>query len=263
MSQTPQKKVDDISQYYVPVKRFENIGKILFWINAILSFTLPYSVSVIGEDKTNILKIAFLILVLGYFFVIQIKTLYLFPKAESMRRKQLLSNSFGVPLSLDKTSSYYNNSFPPSVERLGANTMENALFSREIIKKMLVNKRILTFGYFLIWLLVFAIRHNNYESLISITQVVFSVEIIAEWGRLEILRIRCGDIYEDLYQHFYNKPESSEKAIATLLDAFVAYESAKSEGGIQLSTKIYNQLNDSLSEEWDTIRQKLNMDDNN
>lgn len=186
---------------------------------------------------------------------------YLVPKAERMRRKQMLSDAFGTPISHDKTSLYYNNDYTPSVQRLGANTMENSLFSKEIASEMLCEKRLFTGGYAVLWILAFSLRHNNLEILTWITQILFSGEIVAQWLNLEILRIRHDRIYERLHHHFLHEiGGDSPKAIATVLDAFVAYESAKSSAGLLLSSKVFEKLNPSLTKKWCQIRQELNMD---
>jgi hypothetical protein len=177
-----------------------------------------------------------------------------------MRRKQLLSDSFGVSLSHDHTSLYYNNSFAPSVQRLGGNTMENALFSKEIAARMLGRKRIIILGYLIIWLIAFALRHNNLELLTWITQLVFSGEILTEWLKLEILRFNCEQTYEELYSHFLHKlGQDSLSAIANVLNAFARYEAAKSTAGLMLSTSDFQNLNPTLSKKWEKICKELNM----
>lgn len=260
MSNVSATRVDEVSQYYAPAEKLGSIEMILFWLNTVLSFTMPYSASTFGKEWSTVLQSLFPILVLSYFSISQISSLYLVPRAELMRRKQLLSDSFGIPLSQDYTSLYYNNSFSPSVQRLGANTMENALFSKEIVSRMLVRKRFIIVGYLLAWFSAFSLRHNNLELLTWITQLVFSGEIIVEWLKLEILRFRHERTYEELYSHFLNKlGQDSPSAIANVLNAFVSYEAAKSNAGILLSTDDFQKLNPSLSDRWKSTCKKLDM----
>lgn len=138
--------------------------------------------------------------------------------------------------------------------------MENALFSKEIAAKMLVRKRLVIFGYLFAWLLAFSLRHNNLELLSWITQLVFSGEIIAEWLKLETLRFHHERTYDELYSHFLHKlGQDSSRAVANVLNAFVSYEAAKSNAGILLSTEDFKKLNPILSERWENICQKLDM----
>ncbi|MBE9053180.1 hypothetical protein IQ243_22695 [Nostocales cyanobacterium LEGE 11386] len=260
MNNTGNQRVDEVSQYYAPIKKLGTINVVLFWSNAALSLAMPYSVSIIGKAGTDILQVIFLVLVLAYFSISQVSSLYLVPRAELMRRKQLLSDSFGVPLSDDHTSLYYNNSFSPSLQRLGANTMENALFSKEIASTMLGRKRVIIFGYLIAWLFAFSLRHDNLELLAWITQLVFSGEILAEWLKLEILRFRYERTYDELYSHFLHKlGQDSPHATANVLNAFVNYEAAKSTAGILLSTDDFEKLNPILSKRWKQICQELDM----
>jgi hypothetical protein len=67
-------------------------------------------------------------------------------------------------------------------------------------------------------------------------------------------------MYQELYNFFLLKSEqNSPNEIATVLNAYATYESAKSEAGILLSTKDFNELNPTLSREWEKICNKLNI----
>lgn len=252
-------RVDEISQYYKPAAQIEVVASLFFWGTALVSLCMPFS-AVFGGQIQNILQAVFIVFAIAHFVTSQFNRFYLIPKAERMRRRQMLSDAFGTVLSHDKTALYYNNEYLPSITRLGADTMENCLFSKEVASAMLYSKRIITGGYVAIWILTFALRHNNLEVLIWITQVVFSGAIVAEWISLEVLRLRHEHTYEQLHSHFFHEiGEDSPRAIATILDAFVAYESTKSSVGCLLSTKVFNKLNPKLSEKWNLIRQDLNM----
>lgn len=252
-------RIDEVSKYYDLAVMFERLGTWLFWIIAFLSLCMLYAAT-FGTLVETILQAIFVLIVLGHFTLSQISRFYLIPNAERMRRKQMLSDAFGAPLSHDKTSLYYNNEYSPSIQRLSANTMENSLFSKEVASKMLSTKRLITGGYVALWLLAFSLRLNNLAILTWITQVVFSGEVVAQWLNLEVLRSRFEQVYEQLHSHFlYEIDANTSKTIATTLDSFVAYESAKSSAGILLSTKVFDQLNPALTEKWSQIRQELKM----
>ncbi len=259
MNMTRKTRVDEVSQYYKPAAQIGFVIFLLFWVTALLSLCMPFSEK-LGVHFQNILQSVFIVFVIAHFATSQINRFYLIPRAERMRRKQMISDAFGTNLSHDKTSLYYNNEYLPSVNRLGANTIENALFSKEVVASMLCSKRIITSGYVAIWVLAFALRHNNLEILTWITQIVFSGAIIAQWMNLEVLRFRHENTYEQLHSHFLHEiSENSPRAVATILDAFVAYESAKSSAGCLLSSKVFNKLNPEITKKWDQIRQELNM----
>ncbi len=259
MNGISQERADEVSRYYNPAIKLEFVGASLFLLNVLFSLGMLFSAS-LSSSLQNVLQSVFIALVLIQFTVSQINRFYLIPKAERMRREQMLSDAFGTPLSHDKTSLYYNNNYSPSIKRLGANIMENALFSSEVAANILVSKRILIGGYLIVWVLVFFLRQNNLEIIIWITQIVFSGEIIVQWLNLEVLRIRQERTYEKLHSHFLHEiGGNSQRAIATILDSFVAYETAKSSAAYLLSTKVFNKLNPDLTRKWEKVCKELKM----
>lgn len=228
MSRENQERIDEVSQYYSHAVKFDVIGAWLFWVNVSLSLSILFS-EILPLLLQSVIPLVFIVFVLIQFVVSQINRFYLIPTAERIRREQMLSDAFGTPLSHDKTTLYYNNDYSPSMDRLGANTMENALFSSEVAAKMLISKRKLVGIYLIAWVLVFSLRDINLDVKIWITQIVFSGEIIVQWLSLEVLRIRQARTYEKLHTHFLHEISgNSQRAIATILDSFVAYETAKS-----------------------------------
>ena len=261
MNGSRQERVDEVSKHYEPVKTITAIGSCLFWVIAALSLCMFYVASLGRPGILAVLQAFYIVFVLVDFGLSQISRLYLFPKAENMRRKQLLSDAFGTPLSHNRTNLYYNNQCPPSVQRVGANTMENALFSKEIAGAMLIRRRIIVGGYIVVWLLAFSLRLNNLTVIMWMTQIVFSGHIVAKWLNLEVLHARHERVYETLHHYFLHQiSQDSERAIASVLDAFVWYEAAKSSAGVMLSTKIFQKLNPSLTQKWNRIREELKID---
>ena len=257
---TETQRVDEVSSLYEPVARIGKAIVGLFWIAAVVSLVMPYAQSLLGSVWHDILKCVFLVLVLVQFCLSQASRFYLIPRAERTRRRQLLSDAFGTRLTHERTALYYNNDYVPSVERLGANTLENSLFSKEVAARMLIPKRWTVVVYLSLWVLAFALRHNNLEILTWITQVVFSGEILASWLTLESLRFRHERTYDQLHAHFlHGVGDSNPRAIADVLDAFVAYESAKSSAGTLLSSMMFNELNPELTAKWEQIKRDIGM----
>lgn len=260
MKNTELERIDEVSKYYESAGKLENIGRYFFWAIAAISLAMPYSQK-FEFIPQSILQTFFLVVVLTYFVLSQISRFYLIPKAEKIRRMQMLSDAFDVPLSHEKTQNYYNNIFPASFSRLGANTMENSLFSSNVAAEMLYPKRLIIGGYILAWFIAFSLRHNDLDVLTWITQLVFSGEIIAQWLNLEFLRYRHDRTYEQLHNHFLHGIDSNKlEAKASILNSFTEYESAKASAGLLLSTKVFNKLNPSLTKKWSEIRNELKMD---
>lgn len=252
-------RIDEVDKYYIPVKKTESFSNWLFWLLIMLSFSQLFS-SHYADTVSDVLRIIFLITAVVSFAISLLLRVILIPRAERARRKQNLSNALGTTLSENHTNFYYNNEYHQSILKLGANTFENSLFSKEIASEMLKSKRFILAVYFIAWLLILFIRQSDLRLITWITQFVFSGEVLAGWISLELLRHRHANVYEryrDFFRHEIGG--NTREGVATILDIFSDYESAKASAGIKLDTNIFNRLNPSLSKKWDGIKQQLNM----
>ncbi|WP_437222739.1 hypothetical protein SH661x_002924 [Planctomicrobium sp. SH661] len=258
LDEQPQRR-DDVSQRYKPAERAATASGIIYLLVVFLSFALPYA------DDSNYpiiatMHTAFLVLGITYFGLGTVQRLVLIPYAERARCKQFLGNSFESKLSEDQTVAYYNNEFSAGIVRMGANTMENALFSEAVARKMLFCERLKAGVCAITWLALWANRFCSFEILSWITQVVFSAEVLESWLTLEVFRARCAKVYERLYDLFRGGVRiRSNEDKATILDTFAAYESAKASAGTLLSSEIFHKINPKLTEDWERIRNELGM----
>lgn len=252
------KRVDGIDRYYRPVEHLENWTSRLFWVSAGLSVVVLYAGIIPWRPIQDIPMLAFLASVVVHLVLSLYLRFWLIPAAEQKRRKQLLSNSFGVPLTPEQTQAYYNNQLAPSIERLGANVLENSFFAKAICGRMAVRERTKVLCYFTCWMLAAFWRSTPLGLLAVITQTIFSGEIIAKLVSLEMLRHRNEDLFEELYHEFLHRIDfGSQTGTACILDAFASYEATKAAAALKQSTKIFVQLNPELSREWDEISNQL------
>lgn len=251
---------DDVSKYYKPVKICDFSTTLLFWgISTLLLFFFIFPSWCLFSQ--NCIRALQNILIVIHCVLSSLISLWLFPRAEEKRRKQLLTDSFGVPLIDEDTSLYYNNVISPSIRRLAANTMENTFFSEKIAAKMLISKRVISISYLAFWLVVVYLRESDMNFISWITQVAFSGEVLLKWLRVEFFRCRALEAYNKLHDYFSSSPETVSKYHeAAIMDAFVTYECAKASSSVVLSSRLFNRLNSVLSEEWKKICNKLGMD---
>ena len=80
--------------------------------------------------------------------------------------------------------------------------------------------------------------------------------LLSKLFRLEWLRIRFGKTFDDVFRLFQTKP-SVAQFNAHALDALSMYETAKANAGITLSSTIFDDLNPTLSTEWDKVNATL------
>lgn len=250
-------RIDEVAPKYVPAYHLDTVCGVLFYVLAILSLCVLFP-SWFSGTMESVLKYSFVLLGVVLAVCSLALKLWLIPIAMGVRRKQLLSDSFGTVLTPERTVLYYNNGFDPSLQRLAANVMENALFGNEVARKMLVWVRIKTGGYAIMWIGFLCFRNTSIDVILWITQFVFSAEILTHWLNLEFLRCRHKRVFEDLHRHFHHEHgQERPQESASILDGFAEYESAKAGAGVLLSTRIFSKCNEQLSQEWADIRAKL------
>lgn len=250
-------RIDEIEKYYKSVENNEALIKVLLFITSCLSFS-PFFYDYINFDK-KILTILFIISTSIYFIASQYQRYILIPKAERMRRKQLLSNAFNIALIPENTVNYYNNDSEPSIKRLGINVLENSLFSKTVAEKMLIKTRIISCIFIVFWLSMIIYENSNFDFVMTISQLVFSGTVVINWLNLEVLYHRYSNVYSKLYEHFLSSNTNVLIEKVFILDALIEYESAKASAGIKLSSKIFENINPSISEEWIRIKNTLNI----
>lgn len=122
--------------------------------------------------------------------------------------------------------------------------------------RMAHRERIKVAVYALIWLVLLHNRRTDLGWIVAASQAIFSEQILSKLFRLEWLRIRFERTFDDVFRLFQTKP-SVEQFKAHALDALTMYEAAKANAGITLSSKIFDDLNPTLSTEWDNIKATL------
>ncbi len=251
-------RIDELERYYKPIEQIDDINVWLFWASAILSIVVLFDGLTPWQALHDVLGISFVLLVILHLLLSLYVRYHLLPIAERKRRRQLLSDSFAVPLITEITQKYYNNEISPSVTRLGASILENTLFSKTITSKMAARERTKILIYFLVWALALFWRTTNLGLLVVITQTIFSTEIVEGWIRIEVLRNEAEKFYEELYNKFLHKVDLiSSDGIASILDLFASYEATKSMTAIRQLRSIFMSINPELSQEWDITRERL------
>ena len=259
---TMTERIDDLEKYYSPIEIFDKLAETLFWASAFLSVLILYSSTIkcalLYESLDSYVSVAFIILVVLHSIFVHCNSFYLIPKAENMRRKQLLSDAFGIPLTPEQTKLYYNNEISPSAIKLGVNVLENAFFAKNVCGEMAKKQRVKILIYSIVWFVALSSRSTNLGLILTLTQALFSSEIIFRWIKIEVLRSKNELVYDSLYNLFLNRGNSEDKNIlAGILDSFASYESAKASASLKQSSKVFHKLNPILSEEWKRILGQL------
>lgn len=252
-------RIDSLDKYYEQLNFVDRLSSILFWLNALFSI-LIFFLKGYPEVRT-VLTYIFIINTVLYFIADNYLSIYLIPSVEGKRRVHLISKSLDVPLDNEMTNKYYNNNLEPSVLKLGAHIFENSLFAKEVTMRMCSQQRKKILLYALLWVGSLLLRTVNLEFLAVVSQTLFATTLLTKWLKLEFLRNKNEQIYQCLYDLFlFHKDNNNVKLSAKLLDCFVSYEAAKAYSGIKQSSKIFFEINDKYSEEWEQIKENLDID---
>jgi hypothetical protein len=242
-------------RFFVPLEAIDNVSNWLFFFTAFLSFLALLFDAKADPEGYNYVQTVFIATALLLFVVGQAAKLYFWPRSERPRRQDFLSYGLGVNLTHIRTTGYYNNNETDPIRRIGAAVLENTLFTKTIIRKMLIRTRLLTLGYILGWIIALSTRTTD---LGWIAQVIFSEQLVSRYLRMEWLRSKTENIHEGLIAIF--RSGSTPTAMQPYVwEAFSEYEAIKTNAGILASKKIFTELNSTLSDEWEKIKQSANI----
>jgi len=245
-------------QYFGPVEFADKVSDWLFYIGAALSFVVLFVEKQDHPSLYSALFGAYVILVVALFVVGQMSRLYLVPRAEEHRRLDFFTNACGVSLTDERTAGYYNNDFSEPIKKMAAQVLENALFSKEIALRMARFERLRLGIYLLLWLVALLNRTTDLGLILAAAQAIFSEQLLSRWLRIEWMRMRFEEVYNDVYKLFASKPAMGVfRAMA--LTYLADYETTKANGGITLSSSVFERLNPELSEKWVAVRRSLDI----
>ncbi|MDP1442605.1 hypothetical protein [Priestia megaterium] len=251
-------RIDTIDSYFQKVSNANKWTNLLFW------FTVVCSIIILFTDRqptiNNVINIIFIVATFGYFVFSNWLSLFLLREAQNKRRIHLLSNSLGVRLDDEHTNMYYNNSEEPSIIRLSINVFENSLFTWRVTEEMLKKERIKVLSYVLIWLLLVLIRDINLNFIAVIAQTLFTTGLLINYIKLELLRSSCCQVFNEFRQIFLNNGSSISKEVtATLLSLVFRYETAVASMGIHLSSTTFHNINPTVTQEWERVKENVNL----
>lgn len=242
---------------------FVALDKANVWADLVFYFTAVVSVVVLFVERAehlllfNVLNVVFALAVVAVFGIGLVVRLYWMPRADEARIQDFFAKAYDIPLTHITTTGYYNNDATDAVRRVAAQALENAFFSKNIALTMLLLERWRAVAYAALWAFAAINRTTDIGWIVGVSQIVFSEQIISKWFRLEWLRQKFEATYSTLYQLFLGDPKSSANFRARSVAAFVMYESAKANAAVTLSTKVFHELNPTLTVEWETIKQTL------
>lgn len=180
---------------------------------------------------------------------------------EKIRRMDFIDHSFATKYIENGSEKYYDNDeIEYGFYKMVVNCFENSLFSSEISKKMYEKKQIkLLFisGALMIFCILGLV---NMKSAMAIIQLLLSGYFFLEYRDLKEYKDRTEQIFLDFKKLFdnglVNKEESIKKNMPEIIRLYTVYETNISDKKLSLDSQIYEQLNDTLTQNWEKIKIK-------
>jgi hypothetical protein len=182
-------KSDPIGKkFYAPLASAELWSDACFWLAAIFSIIALQINKASAPAAYDVVQTMFALSVMALFVIGLATRLYWSMRAQSKRVSDFVSHSFDVPLILEKSEGFFNNSQTEPFRRMAAFVLENTLFSRAILQRMLRNERVKVAAYACLWFVALLNRATDLALITGIAQVILSEQIISKWIRMEWLR---------------------------------------------------------------------------
>lgn len=253
------KRTDPLGpEFYVPLARAERVTDGAFFLAGVLSIAVLLIDRAGYPQIYDAVQASFVVLVIVFFVSGLVVRTYFSARAQSNRAADFVSNAFLVPVISTPSTGYYNTTGTDPYRRMGSALLENALFTKAIVKSMLVFERLLISVYVLVWLWAALSRATDLGIVAMVAQVLFSEQLVSRWVRMEWLRARVERVYDDIYRLFQSTTDAKCKEFCALVvEGVIRYETSKAQAGVSLSSRKFHKLNHDLSEQWTTIATQL------
>ena len=245
---------DEVDELYRVASSVSIAAKATFIISLVCSAILLINFESVFR---GVIEVIVVVSTITYVILANLHDMFFFYRAESERRKVLISNALGIDASSKETSLYYNNPEKQSVVRLGINSYESVFFTKKVVAKMLIPRSIgglMTIALYIALLL----SSSDLGIIILVTQTLFSGEILIGIIKLVFYYFKLNAVQGEFYGILIKCRASNQRGInALLLDAVIDYECLKSYCQIALSSKIFNKYNEKWSGEWKSLYRKI------
>ena len=257
------KRSDPIgSKFYLPLARAEIFSRVSFYLAAFFSIAILFVDRNHNFIAHDFIQAIFVLSVVCHFLSGIVIKIYFSARAHASRIADFVSNAFSIPLTISPSEGYYNTAGKDTFVRLGESVLENTIFTKAIVGRMLISERLMVTIYALIWLGGVLNRTTDLAIIAVAAQVLFSEQLLSRWIRMEWLRSRVEKVHDDLYTLFRSFAEREGNEFrARVVQALILYETSKAQAGISLSTRVFEKLNDELSRNWQTTRSQLGVDE--
>lgn len=234
--------------YFKIAQKFNKFYEITFKIIMLMSVIAIFL-------KLDILINIFSILSLVILGILKYLVQYNQEKAETIRRKDFIDNSFGTKLHEKSSIEYYDNDeIEEGFYKMSINLFENVFFSSKVSQKMKSKALISSIipGFIVLGFAIFGFFSSPIA--LPILQIFLSQLFLSKLVLINDYNKKI-EIFFDQLKKIFNSSDllRSQPEIISIL---IAYESNISNHKLFLDDKIFEKLNPKLTEEWNEIKKK-------
>ncbi len=254
---------------YTLLNKLRSCEKIMLVTIAIFSVILPilnYYSSICINIKRIYTIINFLYFassVIYYILNIYTET-FLYPATARKRRKGFIDNSLGSKFLTQNVKRYYtNDNLKEGPYKMLINCFENCFFTLNIAKGMIAQILIKNIALFILLLGIAYCGMRNNLIAIPIVQILLSTLFLTELIHHINFIAKLEQLYEKFIEVVASKTNmNSTQTLQESVLLFLDYETTLAYNKAPLSDKVYEKLNEKLSNEWEDIKIKYDISKN-
>jgi hypothetical protein len=256
-----------MSNESIPYKdNYKFLDKCRFWENVLLVFVFLFSVAIpiidayISHLTTLLLIVGFanMLFIVSYYILNVATDIFIYPSTAFLRRKGFIDNSLGSKLLEKELIGYFSNdNISVGSYKLAVNCFENAFFTYNIAKAMtsyIITKNAV-FSLFFMGCAYFGF--SNSIVALPILQIFISVLFLTQLIHHLNFTSKLKSLNEKFRFLFERKLEKNDLShpIFFILD----YETILAYNKSPLSNRVFKRLNDSLTIEWEKVKERYDI----
>lgn len=184
-----------------------------------------------------------------------------FRKAEKTRRDGFLDNTFNTRLADISSAGYYDtDSIEYGIKKLMSNLHESCIYTCRITERMFIKTEKTLVLWFCLIVVLAVMNFFGTLFVIAVIDIFVSKEILEDYMELKRLYSETEAVQQECKKIAENaeSKEWREDHVLTseILQVLLQYETALSYASIILDTDIYNELNPTITQEWDGIKKR-------
>ncbi|MDJ1486415.1 hypothetical protein QNI16_38410 [Cytophagaceae bacterium YF14B1] len=246
---------------------YQRVGILTQWRNGILYLSSFITLSLTLNEKYNLstnythindyiqLLVGSNLMLIIIYVIIELRSNYLFSKAERNRRLQHLDSSFDTNFTGKRTEGYFSqDKLNPGFYKLCVNCFENVIHTCAIVKKMQFDAY--AKATIIVLIFIFSAIVGDKGVVRSLIEAILPLALVQEAIKLSVFAIRLENLRDHFISFFNslrNLPFHNQEPEA--LRYIVDYESVLAWASLPLNSSIFKKLQPILAAEWEELKQ--------